>query len=64
MSRKMQKSVDLLDGKTVGFGRPTGDRRNARWMSDLHQGSLIPIKNIGRSGAPMFVAEGNAARMG
>jgi hypothetical protein len=44
MSRKMQKFVDLLEGKTVAFGRPAGDRRNARWLTDLGQGSLIPQK--------------------
>ena len=45
MSRKMQKFVDLLEGKTAAFGRPAGERRNARWMTDLRQGSLIPQKH-------------------
>lgn len=53
-----------VDFRAVAFAHPTDDRHNARWMADLHQGSLIPVKNIGRSGAPMFVAEVNAPRMG
>jgi hypothetical protein len=50
-----------MEGKTDAFGRPTGDRRNAQSMTDLHQGSLIPVKNIEHSVAAMLVAEAMAA---
>jgi hypothetical protein len=49
-----------MEGTDV-FGRPTGDRRNAQSMTDLHQGSLIPVKNIEHSVAAVLVAEANAA---